>query len=503
MTTHRLTKTRFMAGLECERRLWLQVHRPHDRQPPSVSEVQRMQTGTAFGRQVTKLFKGGVRIEAGADDPDRALEETTQALTGTAPALFEPAFVYHDVLIRADVLLRSRNDPSRWSLIEVKSQGNSAGDKPARDRKFKKHHSDMAVQLHVLEGAGVQIEGSSLAWVNSSYARKGKIDWRKLVSIEKQSQPVRNRAKTIGDEVDHALAVIEGSNMPEPSFAKTRCGACEFNRVCWGDEPSDSVIHLPGLKAKTLTQLQEAGVAHIPDIPKTIRLSATQAAARDAFEHPNGAVVDRPRLDGWLGKLEYPLHYLDFETWGPCVPPFDGTRPYMQVPFQYSLHVQAEPGSETTHHEFLAEGSTDPRPVLIERLLADIGETGSIVAHHATFERKRIEELAELSPKHRAALLALAARFVDTETPFKKRWYVHPGLLGRSSIKVVLPVMAPGLGYDDLEIADGSTASIRFGELFELKIAGEEAAQVRRDLLDYCRRDTLAMVKLVDGLRAL
>ena len=175
----------------------------------------------------------------------------------------------------------------------------------------------------------------------------------------------------------------------------------------------------------------------------------------------------------------------------------------MQIPFQYSVHIQQEPGAEPTHREFLADPEGDPRPELIEHMLEDLGETGSIVVHHAGFETERIRELANYSPSHRPKLASLLDRIRDTEIPFKENWYLHPALMGRSTIKVVLPTLAPELSYEDMEIGEGQTASLAFGDMVDGRVAVENVRSTREALLDYCRLDTRAMVAIVEKLRTL
>jgi hypothetical protein len=268
----------------------------------------------------------------------------------------------------------------------------------------------MAVQLYVLEGAGITVESASLAWVNSAYERMGELDWNQLVVFEDHTEGVRARAAEVGDELDTFLAMIGRASMPAAAYGKTKCGECEFSEVCWADEPEDSIIHLRRISAKKLGELTEMGVTRIPEIPADYPLAKTQAPMVEAFRHPDGIVAARDRLARWIERLEYPLYYFDFEAWNPCIPPFDRTRPYMQIPFQYSVHIQQEPGSEP-------------------------------VVHHAEFETKRIRELAIHSPSHRPELTSLLDRITDTEVPFKRNWYLHPDLNGRSSIKVVLPTL--------------------------------------------------------------
>jgi CRISPR/Cas system-associated exonuclease Cas4 (RecB family) len=500
MKTHRLSKSRFIAGLHCKRQLWMLANRPQDQRESTPAEIHRMEFGTAFGRDVTKLLVDGVEITADHQHPQEALDETVAQLGGDAPALFEAAFLHHEVLIRADILKRSESISGAWDLIEVKSSSNSAS---SRQKNLKKYISDMAVQLYVLEGAGLAVDSISIAWVNSGYERMGELDWDQLVAFEDHSSAVRARAAKIGKELEHFLDMIEQPAMPGVVYGKTKCEECPFSEFCWSAEPDDSVIHIPRINAKRLGELGALGVSRIREIPADYKLTKNQEPIREALRYPAGKLVQRDPLAQWLENLEYPIHYFDFETWNPCIPPFDKTRPYMQIPFQYSVHIQDEPGGEPSHREFLANTPGDPRPELIASMLKDLGDSGSIVVHHAEFETKRIRELADYSPSHASALMGLLDRIEDTEIPFKKNWYLHPGLMGRSSIKVVLPTLVPKLSYAEMEIAEGQSAARCFEEMYEGRRRGDAVESARRNLLDYCQMDTLAMVRIVEKLQAL
>ncbi len=459
-----------------------------------------MDFGIEFGREVTRLFPDGVEITEDYRHPQEALDATASLLQGDAPALFEAAFLHHDVLIRADILKRSEANPGAWDLIEVKSASNGES---GLKGKLKKHVNDMAVQLYVLEGAGITVRSASLGWVNSEYERIGDLDWNQLVVFEDHTEAVRLRAAEVGDELEEFLAMISRPDMRAAVYGKTKCAECEFSEVCWGDEPEDSIIHLPRISAKKLGELSEMGVTRIPEIPADYPLTNTQRPMVEALDHPKGFVAARDQLNQWIESLEYPIYYFDFESWNPCVPPFDQTRPYMQIPFQYSVHIQEQPGAKLTHQEFLATPPGDPRPKLIEHMLEDLGETGSIVVHHAGFETERIRELAAFSPAHRDVFMAMLGRIADTEIPFKRYWYLHPGLKGRSTIKVVLPTLVPELSYEGMEIADGLAAAFSFEDMYEGTVVGDAAEIVRKNLIDYCRLDTLAMVRIVGRLREL
>lgn len=202
----------------------------------------------------------------------------------------------------------------------------------------------------------------------------------------------------------------------------------------------------------------------------------------------------------FLSLLEYPVHYLDFETMGAAVPVFDGLRPFEQVPFQFSLHVVRQPGGAAEHRSFLAEGRCDPRSSFMDALTGAIEPLGSIVAYNAPFERGVLAGCARLLPRHEPWERTLKPRIFDLLDPFRKFHCYHPAQRGSASIKAVLPAFT-GKDYDGLAIGDGGTASMEFVRVTYSDVSPEERARVRMRLEEYCQLDTMAMVWLVDCLR--
>jgi hypothetical protein len=239
-------------------------------------------------------------------------------------------------------------------------------------------------------------------------------------------------------------------------------------------------------------------------VTRVVRGAERQAIHAAAVES-RATHVDQPQVRGFLDGLMYPLFFLDFETFGTAVPLLDGTRPYQQVPFQFSLHVRREPGGALTHHSFLADGAGDPRAQLLQQMQLWLEEAGSIVAYFAAFEAGRLGELAREFPEHAGWIERILARVVDLHAPFKAFDVYHPLQEGRTSLKAVLPALT-GSGYEGMAIADGGTASLAF-----LRIAlwsegtelAADVAKVREDLEAYCRLDSLAMVRILDELERL
>jgi len=264
--------------------------------------------------------------------------------------------------------------------------------------------------------------------------------------------------------------------------------------------PPHNVLDLYRGAKKGFTLLDQ-GVQLLKEIPDDVKLTANQkiqkASAVSGKPH-----VNKRAISEFLKQLEYPLHYLDFETFGTAIPLFDGLRPYQQVPFQFSLHIVRSPGTTPEHVRFLAEGRYNPRPAFMLKLREAIGRAGSIVAFNAPFELGRLKECCEVMPHFSDWLEGVEGRFVDLLTPFKRFACYHPEQHGSASMKAVLPALT-GCGYAELEIREGGTASLEFLRVTFGKVADAERQRVRQALEEYCGRDTEGMICIVGAFRRL
>jgi hypothetical protein len=485
---HQLSKSRFQLGLQCEKQLWLKCRRPELADPITEQQQHIFDTGTAVGELARERFAGGVLV---AEDHLHSAEalETTHCLMAEPPAaIFEAAFVHDGVLVRADVLV-SLSDGS-WDLYEVKS---STKVKP-------QNISDVAVQVWVLEGAGLKIRCANLMHLDNTYVyHGGEYDLGRLFSAEDVTADVRTWQPAIPDLVREMLAVLEA---PEP---QRRIGKhcdnpypCAFYGYCHASLPARPITKLPRVSDELIAALIGAGITCIDDVPPLFPgLTAAQRTVCETVRRGTpryGAGLARS-----LGRLEYPIHFLDFETFQSALPLYPGTRPWQQVPFEWSDDVLAADGS-LEHREFLFEAEGDPRPAFAESLLDALSGQGSVVAYHVSFEDMILRELAEALPEHAEAITRVRARLFDLEKPVK-HFVQHPQLLGRTSIKAVLPALVDTLSYDDLAINEGGTASLRYLQCVRDGITGEERAGLFRDLRAYCGTDTMAMVELYRVLR--
>jgi hypothetical protein len=209
--------------------------------------------------------------------------------------------------------------------------------------------------------------------------------------------------------------------------------------------------------------------------------------------------IEPDNIRDWLSQLQYPVYFMDFETFNPAVPLYDNSRPYQQIPFQFSVHRLDKSGGTLTHEAFLGEPEADPRPAFIERLLKALGKKGTILAYNLPFESTRLRELQSDFPNYADDIEKLFPRMADLMEPFQRGWYHTPDMNGSYSIKQVLPALVPGVGYEGMDIAGGGEAMAAFEGMLHIRDPAKRE-KIRNGLLAYCEMDTLAMVKILEKL---
>ena len=492
MFTKRISKSQFMMGLQCLKRLWLYNHR-RDLKPPVSPEQQKLfDEGHAIGALARDYFPGGTLVDADFRRLPAAIKMTAELVEGGAEIIFEGAFVFANILARCDIL--KRNKDGTWDLIEAK------GSTAVKEE----HLRDVAVQRYVLEGSGLKIKKVFLMHVDNTFVKAGPIDPLKFFALEDITKETAALLPGVGGDLERFMEALGSAEAPEPGIGR-HCSDpydCEFRGHCWKGVPENSIYDIPRLSWEKKNTLKAMGILLFRNVPDSFDLSEGQKAALQV-EKSGEAFLDKKKLAKFLKKIKYPLYHIDFETVMPGIPLYDGSRPYQQVPFQVSLHVQAGPGAEAGHFEYLGDGKNDPRPGLISFLLENIGPEGTLLAYNASFEAKRIEELARDFPESGPALAALLPRFEDLMTPFLERAYVHPATHGRFSLKKILPALIPDMTYEGLPVANGGDAQLAYYNILSGKLALGEEEQLRKDLLVYCGQDTLAMVKILERLSRL
>ena len=478
----RLSKSRFITGLQCSKRLWLGWHDPEPRSEPEPGTI--LAVGTEVGVAARLLVPGGVLVDEGPDRHDEAVERTRHLIADpTVQTIFEAAFAFDRVLIRADML--ERLPTGGWRLGEVKS---STRVKP-------EHLHDLAIQAYAIIGSGLIVEEMQLVHVDTSYVRgENGIDWNLYFERQDFTAEVSDLLPSVPERVAemHAILVMPAAPEIRPSGHCFSPFPCEFWDRCTTGKPADWIINLPRLKAAMFADLDANGVESMRDIPPDFPLTTGQRRVVDAVV--SGLEFISDELPEALVPLGPPALYLDFETFSPAIPLYAGTRPYQRIPFQWSLHHDDGAGG-VGHSEFLADGETDPRRDFAETLIEATSRVTRPIVVYSPFEASVLRDLAGVLLDLSGPLLAVIDRMVDL-LPIIRRHVTHPEFLGSNSIKVVAPALVPGFTYDDLDgVADGNDASAVFYRLAsDRALSVEDRNLYRRALLAYCSRDTLALM---------
>ena len=483
-----ISKSQFIAGAQCLKRLYFQVHEPELAGEPDAVAVAIMEQGREVGKLARQLFAGGVEVASG--DPEQAVRITRELIANPdVLAIFEAAFENGGVFVRVDILQRRRDN--RWRLIEVKSTA---------DLK-EEHLDDLAIQYRVVSRSGLDLASSCLAHVNRNYVfQGGSIDARRFFRIRNLTRRVERLQPKLTFLLRSEFRILVFPQ-PPPIPVGSHCTdpvTCEFFDQCNPPRPDDHIGYLPRIHASAVEELEELGIQSIHNIPDDFPLNERQRRACTSVQ--TGKPWFSPELKEELSGLKYPLYFMDFETINPAIPRFAGMRPYDHLPFQWSLHVQRKPAAEPEHHEFLAPDASDRRREFIASLCPVLGEKGSIVVYHQPFEEQRLSELAEWLPEFSGRIKKIQRCLWDLLLVVRNHVY-HPAFGGSYSLKYVLPALVPQMSYEGMDVANGTDAGVAWESLVRGNLDQVQRDKIKKAPLDYCGQDTLAMVKLLEKLR--
>jgi len=434
-----------MFGCQCPKRLWLNKNLPLERDEDQ-SQSTLFQKGLDVGLLAQGLFLGGVAVNS--TSLQERINYTKDLIENGQTIIYEAAFVFNSAYCAVDILFKEED---RWHAYEVKST-NSVKDLFIQDA---------ALQYHILKGAGLNLSDIYVIHLNKDYIRVGDLDIEALFSKVSVLSRVIELQTFIESKILELNNVLIEKEQPSISTGP-HCDKpyhCDFFNYCSKDLPSEEIDY-------------------------------------------GESIINSEAISEFVDGLQYPLYFMDFETWISPVPEYDGHWPYRQVNFQYSLHVQEKPDSELIHYEYLAEGPHSSQREFIEALINQLGRDGSIVVYNQAFENTRLKELKNEFPDLESIITSIQERIIDLMVPFRRKNYYLPEMKGSYSIKYVLPALVPEMSYENLEIRNGEKASSAFYNLKDIDKENERET-IRKALLEYCEQDTLAMVKILEKMREL
>ena len=491
-----LSKSKYTRFCQCPKMLWLDTYRPELAvQDPAL--LRRFQEGNEVGDLAMGLLGDFVETTAytadGKLDIPSMLKNTKKYLIEGKENICEAAFSKNGCYCAVDILHKTEGG---YEIYEVKSS-----------TEIKDVYLwDVAYQRWVLEQSGLKIVGTYIAYIDNTYVRQGDIDVHKLFAVKDVSEAILPYYGEVAANTARAKAYIAQKDEPKSELGE-QCFApydCAYWQYCSRELSSPNVLDLYRISAKKAFGYMEEGIVTFDDAIKSgIPLSAAQRRQVEFEQLQLPTHIDRLGIKSFLDTLWYPLYFLDFESFQLCVPPYDGTWPYQQIPFQYSLHYLERDDAKLEHKEFFADENSDPRRALAERLAADIPTGACVLAYNMSFECTRLKELAETFPDLAEKLLAIRANVRDLLDVFRNGYVYDRAMEGSFSIKKVLPALFPNdpnLDYHSLmDVHNGTEATDTYLALRGME--GEQRDDLRQSLLAYCKLDTMAMVLLWQRLR--
>ncbi|RPI65148.1 MAG: DUF2779 domain-containing protein [Ignavibacteriales bacterium] len=488
MASHLLSKSSFIKGLQCEKHLYL--YKYHYDEMDELSEMQKaiFKRGTNVGELAHKLFPGGV-IAAQGDPPnyEKALKRTKELINGNAKVIYEAAFMFSEVLSIADIVVMEKGGAR---VYEVKSSTSIS----------ETYLNDAALQYYVISNLGIRVKDFSIIYINNQYVRKGDLNLEELFTTESVLELILPLQRSVKENVDKFKKVILKKKMPDVEIGEHcyKPYTCGFYDYCRKHIPENSIFDFSGMHLTKKYELYRDGIISLKDVPENYSLNKNNKLQLDVFRSGK-PLIDKAAIKSFINDLKYPLYFMDFETFQPAVPLFDNSKPYQQIPFQHSVFLKKNINSDAEHFEFLAEPGIDPRKKFIENLLKVTKGKGDILVYNKTFEITRLNEIARDFPQFADEIEKLVSRIKDLMIPFQKKYYYAPEMKGSYSIKAVLPALVSELSYDELEINEGGLASVAY-ESLHTETDLMFIAEIKQQLLEYCKLDSLGMVKILERL---
>lgn len=485
-----LSKSEFVRGLDCERRVWLDRYRLDLKPALGLAARDRMETGRLIGKLAHARYPGGVFVTSPTKEHGEAALSTLAHIEEGKDCLFEATFIADGRLARVDVMCRG--NAGGWIIDEVKSSSVKEPEKLDGDKV-----RDLAFQVFTATKSGLQVEGARLVLVATSYVwTGGGYDAETMLGAVDLTKECIELGREVESLSGRLIEVLESADEPVVE-TNTHCKSCDYFEHCHESRPKNDVIFLPRITPKVVRDLREKGYDSIEQIPEDEKLTDARRRMRDVI------VSGRPYIGEALGEalaaIPFPAAFIDYESSNPAFPMYEGTRPYQQVCFQWSAHVLGSPTATPVHGEFLPADAKDPREEFCRTLWEVVAPCASVV-HYTAFEITQLRAMVRDGiPLASELLKALETRSVDLERIVAEHVYFE-AFRGRTSIKVVLPVLVPGMSYKDLVISDGTAAACGFRKMLAKETSVEEAHELRAALLEYCCRDTLAMVEIYRAL---
>ena len=490
MSKKLITKSKYMSGLQCPKYLWIKEHMS-EKIPGVDLELQfRFDQGKEVGDIAKRIYPEGVDLS----DSDFNLNiNRTQHLIEKRQTIFEAGIRIDNIYSRIDILNPVEEDS--WDIIEVKSSMKVKNE----------HYEDIAFQRYCLVKKGLKIRKTYLMHINPNFIKQGEVDPYKFMLSEDVTDNVNSVAHCdIKSRIESMALLASDETMPDIKIGP-QCFSpyeCSLKDYCWQFIPPKDNVFVFNRGRSLGFEFIERGILELKDVDNEEDLNDKQRIQLKS--HLNNDIhINKDAIADFLGKLKFPLYFLDFETIKSAVPVYDKSSPYEDIPFQYVLYILKDENSKPELLSYLSKSKEDPRKNVVQSLSETIKADGSIVAYFAVFEKKVLNKATEAYPEYRDWFESIQNNFLDLYEPFRDYYYYNPTQQGSNSLKKVLPAIT-GKGYQDLDISNGAVASIRyFNATLKDALGAKERDSLYMALEEYCGLDTKGMIDIIDGLKAM
>lgn len=483
-----LSKSKYCKAKQCNKILWLDINKPEEAIQTADESV--LANGTKVGELARNYFGEFINIEFDRTNLSKMILETEVHLENAPNIITEASFCYENNFCSVDIL---KNNIDGIEIYEVKSSTEISDI----------YLDDVSYQVYILKNLGYKIKSANIMYINNQYVRYGELDLQKLFIIEDVTDIAFSKQEEIEEKIKEINNYMQNIDEPEQEI-RQHCFKpypCPYWKYCTKNLPEKNVFSIHHMNQSKKLELYNNGIYKYEDLIEE-QLS-DRYKQQVEIELTNDIVIKKEEIREFMKILQYPLYFLDFEAYQSAIPEYDGIRPYVQIPFQYSLHYIENKNGDLKHKEFLAEAGIDPRRILAERLVKDIPQNVCVIVYNRTFEKGVLKNLAEQFEDLREHLLNIYDNIKDLMIPFQQRMYYTKEMEGSYSIKYVLPALypnSPEYDYHNLSVVHngGEARSI----YLELPNKSEEEQEIiRKGLLEYCKLDTLAMVKVWQKLK--
>lgn len=489
----KLSKTNFLICLDCTKNAWLKIHKPdiYKEKPPSSFELNIIDTGDQIDELARSLFPNGTLIESRDD-----IELTKKLMADKIPVIYQPVFATEKYITVSDIFVFNTNT-NIYDLYEVKS---STVSEENGGRKTEDYLIDMAFQKNVLNDLGINVGTLNLIRLNKEYIRIGDVSLKELFFIENFTDQVNEKLEDIRQKMESAYKLLSKNTEPNghcDCILRGRNSHCTTSWYSNSDLPEYPVHAIARIHKKKLTALVNDNILNIHDVPEDFELSDNQRRQVNTAQSGK-EYIDKDGISGFLQTMEYPLAFLDYETYPSAIPKYNGYRPYQQIPFQFSLHVIESTDSELVHCDFIYTGQECPDQYFSEALKKHLPSQGSVVVWSQRFEKSINKQLGDHLPNFKDFMQSVNNRVVDLMIPFfgKATMYDNPKFQGSASIKYVLPALVPTMSYKKMHIQEGGAAADTWNRIISKEYSEDDKNMKIQALKDYCKLDTLAMVEI-------